>query len=110
MGAVMMRDTAESKPTLTDTQIAELADELRDDLRRLSPNTTVMLGAGSTELERRGQERRPLILAALARVRAGTYGMCLGCREPIPFARLAAIPETQTCIDCVWRRDDPHGR
>jgi RNA polymerase-binding transcription factor DksA len=100
----MIQDTAESKRPLTKTQIAELSDELRDDLRRLTPNTE------SDGLERRGQERRPLILAALERVRAGTYGRCLSCGEPIPYARLAAIPEAQTCIDCVWRRDDPHDR
>ena len=110
MRTARMRHTAESKTPLTDTQIAGLAGELRDDLRRLTPDTVVIPGDGSGELERRGQERRPLILAALARLRTGMYGVCLGCGEPIPYARLAAIPETQTCIDCVWGRDDSHSR
>lgn len=106
MRTVAMHDTEEFRPPLTDAQIAALAVELRYDLRNLMPKPTGIRGGVSADLEWRGQERRPLILAALARVDAGTYGICLGCREPIPYARLAAIPETQTCIDCVWRRDD----
>jgi hypothetical protein len=88
---------------LTGAQIAELAAELRDDLRRLVPDAALQPQAGSAVLDPRAQARLPLILAALLRVDAGTYGICAACREPIPYARLAAIPETRTCIDCVWR-------
>ena len=105
MRTATMQNTAESNPLLTETQIAELADELREDLRRLMPDPAGFSRRESEALERRGQERRPVILAALRRVHAGTYGICLGCRDPIPHARLAAIPETPTCIDCVWRGD-----
>ena len=88
---------------LTGAQIAELAAELRDDLRRLVPDAAIHPGAGSAYVDPRARARVPLILAALLRVDAGTYGTCVGCRGPIPYARLAAIPEAQTCIDCVWR-------
>ena len=92
-----------TRPQLTAAQIAELADELRDDLRRLVPDAALVPGAELRTVDPRAQVRLPLILAALQRVDAGTYGFCMGCRSPIPFARLAAIPETRTCIDCVWR-------
>lgn len=36
--------------------------------------------------------------AALA---AGTYGVCDGCGERIPLARLRAVPETHACVDCL---------
>ena len=88
---------------LTGAQIAELAAELRNDLRRLVPDAATHPGAGSAYLDPRARARVPLILAALLRVDAGTYGTCAGCRGPIPHARLAAIPEAPTCIDCVWR-------
>jgi RNA polymerase-binding transcription factor DksA len=39
--------------------------------------------------------------AALARVDAGTYGMCESCGRPIGEERLIAIPETRHCIDCA---------
>ena len=40
------------------------------------------------------------VAAALGRLDDGTYGNCAGCENPIPFARLAAIPEAEYCIDC----------
>lgn len=36
--------------------------------------------------------------AALARIDAGTYGHCLRCGEPIPLARLQALPSAETCV------------
>jgi RNA polymerase-binding transcription factor DksA len=45
-------------------------------------------------------ERLLRILDALSRMRSGTYGTCIACRRPIPFARLSAIPEATACIDC----------
>ena len=38
--------------------------------------------------------------AALARIEAGTYGVCLNCGQPIAEERLAAIPWATYCIDC----------
>jgi len=37
---------------------------------------------------------------ALARIRAGSYGICQACGQPISTERLRAIPETPLCIDC----------
>ncbi len=41
-----------------------------------------------------------LIDAALQRVAAGTYGRCVACSEPIPEARLLALPEAPRCLAC----------
>ncbi|HEX5614938.1 MAG TPA: TraR/DksA C4-type zinc finger protein [Acidimicrobiia bacterium] len=38
---------------------------------------------------------------ALARVEAGTYGVCEGCGTPIPPARLEAMPTARLCIACA---------
>lgn len=38
--------------------------------------------------------------AALERMAEGLYGMCEACGEPIPSARLEAIPYTQLCVPC----------
>ena len=38
--------------------------------------------------------------AALARIADGTYGACVECGEPIPYARLAAYPTAARCIAC----------
>ena len=37
---------------------------------------------------------------ALARVDAGTYGLCVACKRPVPAERLEALPWTALCIDC----------
>jgi DnaK suppressor protein len=38
--------------------------------------------------------------AALARMRAGTYGECRDCSEPIAPARLSAYPTAMRCLTC----------
>jgi DnaK suppressor protein len=38
--------------------------------------------------------------AALARLHAGRYGVCLDCESPIALARLQAHPEASRCIHC----------
>jgi RNA polymerase-binding protein DksA len=38
---------------------------------------------------------------ALERIEAGDYGRCERCGGDIGPARLAALPETPTCIDCA---------
>ena len=49
-----------------------------------------------------GRERRQLdeVTAALARLEAGTYGVCERCARPIPLARLRAIPAARYCVEC----------
>lgn len=39
--------------------------------------------------------------AALARVDAGTYGICANCGRDIPPGRLEARPFATTCVDCA---------
>jgi DnaK suppressor protein len=38
--------------------------------------------------------------AALARLNAGGYGACSSCSEPIPLARLRAVPFATQCVPC----------
>ena len=40
---------------------------------------------------------------ALARVRAGTFGACETCKQPISRARLEAVPWTRHCRTCKDR-------
>jgi DnaK suppressor protein len=46
------------------------------------------------------QARVGEIDAALGRVDAGTYGICEVCQQPIPHARLEAVPEATLCVGC----------
>lgn len=38
---------------------------------------------------------------ALARMDAGTYGVCANCGEPIPAARLEVRPFAEYCVACA---------
>ena len=44
--------------------------------------------------------RSHVIAEAMRRLDSGTYGLCAGCQDAIPFGRLAAIPETPYCVEC----------
>ena len=51
-----------------------------------------MLGRAQLELEE--------VARALKRIEDRSYGLCDECREPIPAARLEAIPTASTCVAC----------
>ena len=50
------------------------------------------------------------LTAALERIEEGTYGRCSTCGEEIGAARLAAIPEADTCLACQEERERAAGR
>jgi len=46
---------------------------------------------------------------SLRRLETGEYGICGGCAQPIPGARLRALPWTRLCVECAGGgyRSDP---
>lgn len=59
------------------------------------------------ELRIRDRERKLMnkIQEALARIEAGTFGICDVCEEDISEARLKARPVTTLCIDCKMEQE-----
>jgi DnaK suppressor protein len=51
------------------------------------------------------RRQRAEVMAALARVQAGTYGRCVDCGHPVPDGRLEARPEAARCVACQSKRD-----
>jgi len=93
-------------------------DELTADLERLTapppPGSTVAFGKrvgdGTAEaVERLSTTATARSLArsladverALAKIAAGTYGLCDHCGATIPFPRLTALPATSHCVECL---------
>ena len=72
-------------------------EELPDPNDRASRESEI-----ESELRLRDRERKlmPKIQEALARIEAGTFGLCSSCGQPIGSARLRARPVTDLCIDC----------
>jgi hypothetical protein len=90
---------------LTPDELNELRNELQVELERLGGRYATVDGGrvpitADAARAAGAPERMLRILDALSRMRSGRYGTCVGCRIGIPFARLAAIPETTTCVAC----------
>jgi len=84
----------------------ETLHKIRTDLSSM-PTHMADIGSDNFELENTlglmDSERRILleIEDALDRIEQGTYGICESGHEPIPKARLEAIPWTRYCLNCA---------
>jgi len=82
------------------------ADAFSTDGDRLSVDNPADIGSESfaqefsLELLQRDEATLQEIDEALDRVKAGTFGLCEGCEEPIPKARLNAVPHARFCVAC----------
>lgn len=54
------------------------------------------------------ERQRSAVVAAVDRVKAGTYGLCVSCHKPIPEGRLEARPEAARCVPCQSKYDRAH--
>jgi len=63
-----------------------------------------------TALDEQGRREMGEIRAALARIDAGTYGLCSTCGETISAARLEAIPTARRCVSCQQRLERNRAR
>lgn len=52
-------------------------------------------------LEENDRDEIRQLQSAIARIDAGTYGICTSCEKSIAAPRLAALPHTRTCITCA---------
>ncbi len=86
-------------------RVHELRHEQADDADQ-APGDEMDRARGTADVEThasliaRAEERLRYIDEALARVDAGRYGICAGCREPIPLERLRAVPFAVYCVEC----------
>jgi RNA polymerase-binding transcription factor DksA len=103
-------------------QLEEERERVRDQLSRLGHGTATdtddldfdenFADSGQVTAERgevealSGQLTETLqdIEDALAKFDAGTYGRCESCGQPIPEARLEAMPAARVCITCASAR------
>jgi DnaK suppressor protein len=106
-------------------QLAAEAAEMRADLERAESDIAARLGesvgdagddqadVGAKAFEREHElalthNARELLAQnerALARIEAGTYGVCESCGEPIGKARLQAFPRATLCVRCKQREE-----
>ncbi len=101
---------------------AVLLEEVRDDLERSENQQYIELvgrvpaDAGDASvgdaladlnlgiIDRHIQEIRD-IEAARARLKEGSYGICIDCQSSIDFKRLAAYPTAKRCLECQGQHE-----
>jgi DnaK suppressor protein len=89
---------------------SEAAERLTDSVRDAGDDSA---DAGTKAFEREhelalNQNARGLLdqgERALARIDAGTYGVCESCGKPIGKARLMAFPRATLCVECKQREE-----
>jgi DnaK suppressor protein len=76
---------------------ALVVDTSPDELERVQHAAVRELAISNLERE---SGRLRDVQAALRRIDAGMFGICLDCEEDINLKRLAAVPWTRFCIAC----------
>ena len=68
---------------------------------RLSRMDSLLSQGMARNLQERERARLAALVGALRRLEEGSYGVCTGCDDPIPFERLLVMPETSSCSACA---------
>src|SRR5262249_4047444 len=74
---------------------------LRTELLQRRERLQVIEGGGSLQREQATSQ----IDAALARMDAGSFGVCLSCHTPVERARLLQDPTVEVCLDCLSQEE-----
>jgi RNA polymerase-binding protein DksA len=124
MGLIMAQETSSHRVD-RNGQLRQMLDRIRDEayerireLRRDQaqeaeppPADEMDVARATADVEThaslvaRQEEKIRFIDEALSRLDSGTYGVCMGCRLPISFDRLNALPFAAYCVDCQEQRN-----
>ena len=82
---------------IDDDRFEALADQVHD--TKDHAIAQLLVESGNAELQRAAAELQD-IDAALKRITAGNYGVCMDCSTVIPDSRLSAYPTAKRCTPC----------
>ena len=80
--------------------VAASTDSNADDEHDPEGTTIAFERSQVAALAKQAETRLAEVEAALTRLDAGTYGVCVRCGTPIPVGRLEARPTAITCVTC----------
>jgi len=86
-----------------------VADELGGEMEEADIAAELTEADREEALADAADSRREDALAALARIDAGTYGVCVDCGEKIDEARLEFRPEAARCLRCQQAHEEREG-
>lgn len=93
--------------TLTDVELATLEGHQPGGPTEDVPTETV--ASILSRLEGRERHELDAVFDAQARLESGQYGVCEDCAQPIPLARLRAMPTARFCVACQARAESTGG-
>ncbi|ORJ63420.1 TraR/DksA family transcriptional regulator [Geothermobacter hydrogeniphilus] len=102
--ALLARRTELEKQLADSAESAEAVD-LDQPIGRLSRMDAMQQQQMTLAGRRIAEQRLRQIAAALERIEADAYGICVACEEEIDPDRLRARPESPFCVDCQERRE-----
>jgi len=84
------------------SRVGRIEDDLRRDHARDWTERAIEIANDEVleELDTAGRAEVDQIRAALTRMDAGLYGVCIECGRPVGDARLAAMPTALRCMAC----------
>lgn len=95
-------ELADNARALNEAQVATSTVQLdQSSVGRLSRMDAMQQQAMALGLKARLQTRTRQIEAALARVEAGSYGLCCECGDDVPIERLDLDPASVFCAPCA---------
>lgn len=80
------------------SQLSELREPTSGDIVDWALDS--LNGELSSQMAQTESRKLARIEQALARMQLGGYGMCEGCEQAIPAARLEALPDSTLCVAC----------
>jgi len=107
----------EKDKRILEKHILNKMDELEEDIksfkkltRPISPDNAIgrltrMEAINSKSINEAALQKSKQTLvklkSALTKIKNPEFGLCRECEEPIPFARLKIMPETDVCVQCA---------
>lgn len=86
-----------------EARLAETSAERTPDPTTAEGGTMAFEFEKDLSIDANAQDLLHKIGKALNRIDRDTYGTCESCGNPIPVARLDALPYTQLCVECASR-------
>jgi DnaK suppressor protein len=101
--AVRLRDEIAAAQAQIAERLGDAVQDAGDD--EADAGTKVYEREQELALTQRARELLDQTERALARIDAGTYGVCESCGKPIGKARLQAYPRATLCVACKQREE-----
>ena len=95
---------SEIKGQLADTEENAAPVSLDLPIGRLTRQDAMQNQQMTLALRSRLEQQLARVAAALRRIDAGDYGICVACKQPIALRRLELMPETPLCVACQQSR------